>query len=47
MAVDYAFGTLYEIEKYRLLQLLIKIGLSMIVVFIIIRATNIYGDPNP
>ncbi len=46
MAVGYAFGTLFEMEKYRRLQLLRKIGLSMIVAFIILRATNIYGDPN-
>ncbi|MGB3507852.1 MAG: heparan-alpha-glucosaminide N-acetyltransferase domain-containing protein [Microcoleaceae cyanobacterium] len=47
MAVGYAFGTLFEIDKYRRLQLLRKIGLSMIVAFIIIRAINVYGDPNP
>ncbi|MEM1168939.1 MAG: heparan-alpha-glucosaminide N-acetyltransferase domain-containing protein [Cyanobacteria bacterium P01_H01_bin.35] len=47
IALGYAFGTLFEIEKYRRLQLLKKIGLGMIVAFIIIRATNIYGDPNP
>ncbi|MDY7006576.1 MAG: heparan-alpha-glucosaminide N-acetyltransferase domain-containing protein [Cyanobacteriota bacterium] len=47
MALGYAFGTLFEMEKERRLQLLRKIGLSTIVAFIIIRATNIYGDPNP
>ncbi|NES04981.1 MAG: DUF1624 domain-containing protein [Okeania sp. SIO2F4] len=47
MALGYAFGTLFEMEKYRRLQLLRKIGLSTIVAFIIIRATNIYGDPKP
>ncbi|NER05037.1 MAG: DUF1624 domain-containing protein [Okeania sp. SIO3C4] len=47
MALGYAFGTLFEMEKERRLQLLRKIGLGMIVAFIIIRATNIYGDPNP
>ncbi|MGD1703759.1 DUF1624 domain-containing protein [Dapis sp. BLCC M229] len=46
MALGYAFGTLFEMEKYRRLQLLRKIGLGTIVTFIIIRATNIYGDPN-
>jgi len=47
IALGYVFGTLFEMEKYRRLQLLRKIGLSMIVAFIIIRPTNIYGDPNP
>lgn len=47
MALGYAFGILYEIEKNRRLQLLRKIGLSMIAAFMIIRAINIYGDPNP
>lgn len=47
MALGYVFGTLFEMEKERRLQLLRKIGLGMIVAFIIIRATNIYGDPNP
>ncbi|NEO57121.1 MAG: DUF1624 domain-containing protein [Okeania sp. SIO3B5] len=46
MALGYVFGTLFEMEKERRLQLLRKIGLSMIVAFIVIRATNIYGDPN-
>ncbi len=47
MALGYAFGTLFEMEKYRRLQLLRKFGLGMIVAFVVIRATNIYGDPNP
>ena len=47
IAVGYAFGTLFEMEKSRRLQLLRKIGLGMIVAFITIRAINIYGDPNP
>ncbi|NES72364.1 MAG: DUF1624 domain-containing protein, partial [Okeania sp. SIO2D1] len=47
MALGYAFGTLFEMEKERRLQLLRNIGLSTIAAFIIIRATNIYGDPNP
>ncbi|MEB3339545.1 heparan-alpha-glucosaminide N-acetyltransferase domain-containing protein [Okeania sp.] len=47
IALGYAFGKLFEIEKIRRLQLLRKIGLSMIIAFIIIRGINIYGDPNP
>ncbi len=37
MALGYAFGTLFEMEKIWRLQLLIKIGLIMIIAFIIIR----------
>ena len=45
MAVGYAFGTLFKMEKYRLFLYLIKISLGMIVTFIIIRVINIYGNP--
>ena len=45
MAVGYAFGTLFKMEKYRLFLYLRKISLGMIVTFIIIRVINIYGNP--
>jgi uncharacterized membrane protein len=45
MAAGYAFGELVPRRDRR--QLFIKIGASMIVLFVVIRAINLYGDPSP
>lgn len=47
MATGYAFGTIFSVEKSQRLKLLRRLGLSLIFAFIILRATNIYGDPDP
>ncbi|MDF5730155.1 MAG: heparan-alpha-glucosaminide N-acetyltransferase domain-containing protein [Rhizonema sp. PD38] len=47
MATGYAFGTIFSVEKSQRLQLLRRLGLSLIFAFIILRAKNIYGDPDP
>jgi uncharacterized membrane protein len=47
MATGYCFGALFTIEEKRRNKLLLQIGISAILLFIVLRATNIYGDPSP
>jgi uncharacterized membrane protein len=47
MAVGYAFGSIYRRSTTERKRLLFGIGLASIVLFILIRAINIYGDPQP
>ena len=47
LAVGYACGALYTLDAPRRLRLLRGIGLSLIAAFIVIRFTNLYGDPQP
>jgi len=46
MAAGYAFGALYELEANRRIRIVARLGVAMLAAFIIIRATNIYGDPS-
>jgi len=45
MAVGYAFGALYQLDAQRRRRLLLIIGGAVTALFIVIRATNLYGDP--
>jgi uncharacterized membrane protein len=47
MAVGYSFGQLFTFERERRKKILLYTGLTMTLLFIIIRATNLYGDPRP
>lgn len=47
MAAGYGFGQLLLLEQERKRKLLIKLGIGLTLAFIIIRATNFYGDPRP
>jgi uncharacterized membrane protein len=42
MAAGYAFGTILHRRR-----LVLAIGASAIALFVLLRATNLYGDPNP
>lgn len=44
MAVGYAFGTLYQLDAERRRRLLLIIGGTATALFVLLRATNIYGD---
>jgi uncharacterized membrane protein len=44
MAVGYAFGALYQQSTERRRKLLLMIGGGLTVLFVLIRATNFYGD---
>jgi uncharacterized membrane protein len=47
IALGYVCGSLYTLDPGRRQTLLRRIGLALIGAFIVIRATNIYGDPRP
>lgn len=42
----YAFGRVYEWDVERRRKWMIRFGLGLIAAFIVLRATNLYGDPN-
>jgi len=46
MAAGYVFGALYQLDAQRRRRLLLIIGGAATLLFIVIRAINIYGDPN-
>ncbi len=47
MATGYAFGTVFNKEKITRLRLSRRLGLGLIASFVVLRALNVYGDPQP
>jgi uncharacterized membrane protein len=49
MFLGYCFGSLYvpSFNNERRRKLLLQLGIGMIAAFVIIRFTNLYGDPSP
>lgn len=47
MAAGYAFGALYRLTPERRRRILLALGASMTVAFVVLRAVNVYGDPQP
>jgi len=47
MAAGYALGSIYGWEGERRRRLLVTVGLAAVVLFIALRAVNVYGDPSP
>jgi uncharacterized membrane protein len=47
MAAGYAFGRIYDLEPSRRNRILRNTGLALMAAFIVLRATNLYGDPRP
>lgn len=45
MAAGYAFGQFYLYEKERRIGLLIQFGICLTLAFVLLRATNLYGNP--
>lgn len=45
MAAGYVFGSLYQVDAERRRRWLLRMGLTATVLFILIRAINVYGDP--
>jgi uncharacterized membrane protein len=45
MAAGYVFGTVYEIEPERRRKLIARLGLGLTIAFIVLRLTNLYGNP--
>jgi uncharacterized membrane protein len=46
MAAGYAFGTLYDMDAAERRRRLYKLGAIAIGLFVVLRATSLYGDPN-
>jgi len=46
MAAGYAFGTLYQLDAQRRRRLLLIIGGTATALFVLLRAINVYGDPD-
>jgi uncharacterized membrane protein len=47
MAAGYAFGSLYELDRDRRISIIRRLGMAAMAAFVVIRATNLYGDPSP
>lgn len=47
MAAGYSFTQLYGIEPAARQRILVRLGVALTIAFVVIRATNFYGDPNP
>lgn len=47
MALGYVVGSLYEMEVEKRRRILLRLGIAVTVLFVILRAINIYGDPAP
>jgi uncharacterized membrane protein len=47
MALGYCFGQLYTLDAQVRRKYLIRLGVAAILLFLIIRGINIYGDPAP
>jgi uncharacterized membrane protein len=46
MAAGYAFGRLYTMDAADRRRVLIRLGGAIVVLFVVLRATNLYGDPS-
>ena len=47
MAAGYAFGTVLTMEPARRNRICKRIGVGAIALFLVLRGTNLYGDPRP
>src|SRR5205823_7888015 len=47
MAAGYWFGTVLILEPARRNRLCLRLGLGATALFLILRGTNVYGDPRP
>ncbi|HXM60850.1 MAG TPA: heparan-alpha-glucosaminide N-acetyltransferase domain-containing protein [Terriglobales bacterium] len=45
MAAGYVFGSIYLLEKERRQKLIAQIGLGLTIAFVLLRLTNLYGNP--
>jgi uncharacterized membrane protein len=46
MAAGYAFGSVYTFDTDRRVRIVLRTGLALSAAFIVIRASNVYGDPS-
>ena len=45
MAVGYVFGRLYTMDAVERRRILLRLGGAIVALFVVLRATNLYGDP--
>ena len=45
--VGYGAAGLFELPEKRRSERLLRIGMGLVIAFILVRALNVYGDPNP
>jgi uncharacterized membrane protein len=45
MAAGYCLGALYQLESGRRNKILVQLGMILTIAFILLRATNLYGNP--
>jgi len=46
MATGYSFGTIFKLDAAKRKKLLVTIGCSALLLFVLIRSFNLYGDPD-
>lgn len=46
MALGYVFGRLYTMDAVVRQRILLRLGLGLTALFVVLRATNLYGDPS-
>jgi uncharacterized membrane protein len=46
MAVGYVFGKLYTMDAETRQRMLVRLGAAIIALFVVLRASNLYGDPS-
>lgn len=47
MAAGFCFGRILDLDSVKRRQLLVRMGLALTVAFVVLRWSNLYGDPNP
>lgn len=47
MGAGFCFGRIYQRPPDRRARILVQLGLGLTAAFVLLRLTNIYGDPNP
>jgi uncharacterized membrane protein len=47
MALGYALGGAWALERAARVRLLLRLGAGTLALFLVLRATNLYGDPRP
>jgi uncharacterized membrane protein len=47
VAGGYCLGTVFEWDAHRRRSFLVRMGLALAAAFVVVRAVNIYGDPQP
>jgi len=47
MSAGYGFGRVFDLEPDRRRTLMVRLGLALTLIFVVLRFSNVYGDPVP